>query len=68
MKLLQSFYLHQGYPEAPGDLIAVLKTKHIFVDPVTHERAQANEFRNVYFQFNFAHIFAHDRRFVPQLV
>ena len=45
---------HQGYPDAPGDLIIVSKTKRVFVNPVTHERTQSNEFSNVYFRFNFA--------------
>ena len=33
---------HQGYPDAPGDLI-VSETKRAFVNPVTHERTQSNE-------------------------
>ena len=61
-------FYHQGYPDAPGDLIVVSKTKRVFVNPVTHERTQSNEFSNVYFHFNFACIFAHDRCFAPQLI
>ena len=61
-------FYHQGYPDAPGDLIVVSKTKRVFVNPVTHERTQSNEFSNVYFHFNFARIFAHDRCIAPQLI
>ena len=61
-------FYHQGYPDAPGDLIVVSKTKRVFVNPVTHERTQSNEFSNVYFHFNFACIFAYDRCFAPQLI
>ena len=31
-------FYHQGWPDAPRDLIIVPKTKHVFVHPVTHER------------------------------
>ena len=58
-------FYHQGYP---GDLVAVSKTKHVFVSPVTHERMQSTEFSNVYFHFNFACIFTHDRCFASQLI
>ena len=51
---------HQGYPDAPGDLIVVSKAKRVFVNSAIHERTQSNEFSNVYFHFNFACIFAHD--------
>ena len=61
-------FYHQGYPDAPGDLIVVSKTKRVFVNPVTHERTQSNEFSNVYFHFNFACIFANDHCFAPQLI
>ena len=61
-------FYHQDYPDAPGDLIVVSKTKRVFVNPATHERTQSNEFGNVYFHFNFACIFAHDRCFAPQLI
>ena len=61
-------FYHQGYPDAPGDLIVVSKTKRVFVNPVTHERTQSNEFSNVYFHFNFTCIFAHDRCIAPQLI
>ena len=61
-------FYHQGYPDAPGDLIVVSKTKRVFLNPVTHERTQSNEFSAVYFQFNFECIFAHDRCFAPQLI
>ena len=45
---------HQGYPDALGDLIVVLKTKRVFVNPATHERTRSNKFSNVYFYFKFA--------------
>ena len=44
------------------------KTKRVFINPVTHQKAQPNEFSNVYFHFNFACIFAHDRCFPPHLI
>ena len=31
-------FYHQGYPDAPGDLVVVSKTKRVFVNLVTHER------------------------------
>ena len=60
-------FYHQGYPDVPGDLIVASKTKRIFVNLVTRERTQSNEFSNVYFHFNFACIFAHDCCFAPHL-
>ena len=59
---------HQSYPDVPGDLIIVWITKRVFVNPATHERTQSNEFSNVYFHFNFACIFAHDRCFPPHFI
>ena len=56
-------FYHQGYPDAPGDSIVVLKIKHVFVNPATWERPHSNEFTKVYFHFNFAFIFAHDHCF-----
>ena len=49
---------HHGYPDTPGDLIFVSKTKHVFAYPVTHQGTQSNEFSNVYLHFNSACIFA----------
>ena len=61
-------FYHQGCPDTPGDLIVVLKTKRAFINPITHERTQSNEFTNVCFHFHFACIFAYDRCFAPQLI
>ena len=61
-------FYYQGYPDALGDLIVFSKTKRVFVNPVTHERIQSNEFSNVFFHLNFASIFAHDCCFAPQLI
>ena len=62
----EKFY-HQGYPDALGDLIVVLKTKRVFDNPATHERTQSNKISNVCYNFKFECIFAHDCCFALQL-
>ena len=43
---------NQGYPDAPRDLIVVSKSRRVFINPVSRERTQSNEFSKVYFHFN----------------
>ena len=45
-------FYNQGYPDAPRDLIVVSKSRRVFINPVSHERTQSNEFSKVYFHFN----------------
>ena len=45
-------FYNQGYPDAPRHLIVVSKSRRVFINPVSHERTQSNEFSKVFFHFN----------------